>query len=217
MRAVAYLRVSSAGQVDGHSLDAQARLFHELCKSRDWEPVGIYREEGRSARYESIRKRPVFYQLLEDAKAGKFEVVIVHTLDRWSRSSKVLLESVAILDQHNVGLVSITENLDWSTPEGRLVARTLGNFSEFFSVMLAKHTKKGIDERAHQGKHLGSLPFGYESCWTNRNGEKLLNCRPEHPGGVHVHSKEGVAVTELFRRYATGTTTLSQLAAYLNE
>ena len=70
-------------------------------------------------------------------------MVIVHTLDRWSRNSKVLLESVAILDQHNVGLVSITENLDWSTPEGRLVARTLGNFSEFFSDMLAKHTKKG--------------------------------------------------------------------------
>ena len=56
----------------------------------------------------------------------------------------MLLESVAILDENNVGLVSITENLDWSTPEGRLIARTLGNFSEFFSDMLSKHTKKGI-------------------------------------------------------------------------
>jgi hypothetical protein len=40
--------------------------------------------------------------------------------------------------------------------------------------MLAKHTKKGIDERARQGKHLGSLPFGYEACWTQKDGEKTL-------------------------------------------
>ena len=86
MRAVAYLRVSSASQVDGHSLDAQARLFHELCKSRDWEPVGVYREEGRSAHVESINKRPVFRQLLEDADNGSFDAIVVHTLDRWSRN-----------------------------------------------------------------------------------------------------------------------------------
>ena len=45
MRAVAYLRVSSVSQIDGHSLDAQDRLFHELCKKRGWEPVRTYREE----------------------------------------------------------------------------------------------------------------------------------------------------------------------------
>ena len=48
MRAVAYLRVSSASQVDGHSLNAQERLFRELCKNRRWEAVGVYREEGIS-------------------------------------------------------------------------------------------------------------------------------------------------------------------------
>ena len=172
VRAAGYIRVSDVSQVDRYSLAAQERYFTEHCETKAWNPVVVYREEGRSARNESIRKRPVFRQLLEDAVAGKFDVVIVHTLDRWSRSSKVLQESVAKLDQNIVALVSITENLDWSTPEGRLVARTLGNFSELFSDKLAKHTKKGIDERARQGRHLGSLPFGYESCWTNRNGRR---------------------------------------------
>ena len=59
-RAVAYLRVSSLSQVDGHSLDAQERLFYELCKTRGWTPVWVYREEGASAHSESIKKRPVF-------------------------------------------------------------------------------------------------------------------------------------------------------------
>ena len=60
MRAVAYIRVSSLSQVEGHSLDAQERLFYELCKNRGWEPVSIYREEGKSAHVEAIARRPVF-------------------------------------------------------------------------------------------------------------------------------------------------------------
>ena len=69
MRAVAYVRVSSASQVDGHSLDAQERLFKDLCRNRGWESVRVYREEGRSAHVEAISKRPVFRQMLEDASA----------------------------------------------------------------------------------------------------------------------------------------------------
>ncbi|MFC2000140.1 recombinase family protein, partial [Chloroflexota bacterium] len=96
-RAVAYLRVSSASQVDGHSLDAQERLFGELCKNRGWELVQVYREEGRSARKESIQGRPAFRQLLDDASHGQFDIVVVHTLDRWSRNLRVTLESLSVL------------------------------------------------------------------------------------------------------------------------
>jgi site-specific DNA recombinase len=217
MRAVAYIRVSDPSQVEGHSLDAQERLFHELCKSRGWMPGRCYREEGKSAHSDSIARRPTLRQLLEDAATGQFDVVVVHTLDRWARNLKVLLDSVSILNQHGVGLVSITENLDWSTAEGRLVARTLGSFGEFFSDMLATHVKKGISERARQGLHLGGIPFGYESCWIAEHGLRQRRCDPEHPGGVHVHAQEGPAVQELFKRYAAGTTTLSQLANWLND
>jgi DNA invertase Pin-like site-specific DNA recombinase len=217
MRAVAYIRVSDSSQVDGHSLDAQERLFHELCKNRGWLPGRTYREEGRSAHSDSISKRPMFRQLLDDASKGQFDVVVVHTLDRWARNLKVLLESVAILNQQGVGLVSITENLDWSTAEGRLVARTLGSFGEFFSDMLATHVKKGIGERARQGLHLGGIPFGYQPCWEKVKGERQLKCHPEHPGGLHTHPQEGPAVAEVFKKYASGTTTLSQLANWLND
>ena len=91
MKAVAYLRVSSASQIDGHSLDAQERLFRELCKNRGWELVRIYREEGKSAHVEAIARRPLFKQLLDDAAKHEFDVVVVHTLDRWSRNLKITL------------------------------------------------------------------------------------------------------------------------------
>ena len=78
-------------QADGHSLDAQERLFRELCLKRGWTAGRIYREEGKSAHSDSIAKRPVFRQLLDDAAQGRFDVVVVHTLDRWARNNKKLL------------------------------------------------------------------------------------------------------------------------------
>jgi site-specific DNA recombinase len=217
MRAVAYVRVSSLSQVDGHSLDAQERLFYELCKNRKWESVKVYREEGKSAHVEAISRRPVFRQLLDDAAKGLFDIIVVHTLDRWSRNQRVMLESISILAKANVSLVSITENIDYSTPQGKLFTQMLGSFAEYFSGALATHIKKGLDQRASEGKHTGGIPFGYESCWTGEKGQKKLQCNPEHPAGIHIHLEEGSVVTELFNRYSLGTTTLSQLAGWLND
>ena len=212
MRAADYSRVSDAGQVEAHSLDAQERLFRELCKSRGWDPVGVYREEGKSANVDSIKKRPAFKQLLEDARQHRFDVVVVHTLDRFARNLRVMLEPLAVLGQNGVGLVSITENLDYSSPQGRLVTQMMGSIAEFYSGQLGIHVKKGIGERAHQGRHLGGLPFGYQPCY--EKGQ--LRCDQEHPGGVHVVPEEAGALRELSCRYAAGTTTLSQLASWLN-
>ena len=217
IRAVGYQRVSDISQVEGHSLDAQERLFYELCKARGWEPVGVYREEGRSAHTEAIAKRPVFKKLLEDSGKGLFDIVVVHSLDRWSRNLRVTLESFAILAKHNVAIVSITENIDYSTPQGKLFIQMLGAFAEYFSGALAAHVSKGLDQRAFEGKHTGGIPFGYESCWIEENGERKRRCNPEHAGSVHVIEKEGAIVAELFQRYSSGTTTLSQLAVIVND
>ncbi len=216
-RAVAYLRVSSLSQVDGHSLDAQARLFNEICANRGWVPVTVYREEGASAHSESVKKRPVFRQLMEDARKGEFDIVVVHTLDRWSRNLRVTLESLANLAMNDVALVSITENIDYSTPQGMLMTQLLGSFAQFFSNMLGTHVSKGLDQRAVEGKHTGGLPFGYESCWVKERRERRQTCDDEHPGGIHLVSTEAGAIKAMFERYSAGTTTLNQLAAWLND
>ncbi len=65
MKAVAYIRVSDVSQVDGHSLDAQERLFRQYCESKRWTLVRVYREEDRSAHSDSISKRPILRQLVD--------------------------------------------------------------------------------------------------------------------------------------------------------
>jgi len=217
MRAGAYIRVSDTSQIEGHSLDAQERLFRELCKSRGWEPVAVYLEEGRSAHVDSHNKRPAFRQLLKDAGKHCFDVVVVHTLDRWSRNLKVTIETINHLTGHNVGFVSITENIDWSSPQGRLFAQMLGAFAQYYSGALSTHVKQGKSEQAHKGLHLGGIPFGYQSCCEGPKGDRRQRCDPEHPAGVHLVGEEAEAAGELYRRYASGTTTLCQLACWMNE
>lgn len=216
-RAVVYTRVSSSSQVEGHSLDAQERVYHELCDSRGWDPGKVYREEGKSAFRESIKSRPSLRQLLEDASKDLFDVVVVYALDRWSRNLKVTLETLALLGRYDVAFVSITENIDYSNAMGRFVIKMLGSIAELYSDSMGGRIGESMQQRALNGKHTGGIPFGYQSCWVEENGERKRRCSAEHPGGVHLVKGEAQAVAHLYRSYATGTTTLGRLAAWLNE
>jgi len=209
MKAVGYLRVSSESQVDSWSMPAQKQAFEEYCHQRGWEAVGIYSEEGVSAHSDSIEKRPQLRKLLDDCRKGAFEVVVVHSLDRWSRNLRVTLETFKLLAENRVAFVSITENIDYSSPEGRLFIAMLGAFAQYYSDSLSKHTIKGMKQRAMSGLQNGDVPFGYRKCDEN--------CPPEHKGKIHIVEAEAEAVKRLFQLYASGGWSLSGLAAWLNE
>ncbi|MFC2020634.1 recombinase family protein [Chloroflexota bacterium] len=139
-------------------------------------------------------------------------------LTGWFSTTGKTLESMSILAKYNVSLVSISESIDYTTPQGKLFTQMIGSFAEYFSGALSNHVSKGLDQRAHEGKHIGGIPFGYESYWSVGNkAEKHLICNPEHLAGIHIHRTEGKTVTELFTWYSKGTTTLAELASWLNE
>ena len=92
MRAAVYARVSTEEQTEGYSIDAQKRAFKLLCQGRGWTTDYEYIEAGKSARTEDINKRPVFKEMMADASKGKFDVVVVHKLDRFSRNLRITLE-----------------------------------------------------------------------------------------------------------------------------
>jgi len=164
MRVAAYIRVSSRDQVDGHSLEAQIRAIREYCLTRGWELVAIYREEGKSAHTDSMYKRPKFRQLLDDCTDGLFDVVVVHTMDRWARNVQVAMNSMSILGKSGVDLKSVTEDLDRSTPLGKFSTTLVMGMAEMFSDVHGTHVMKGVSERVIKGLHLGAIPFGYDNC-----------------------------------------------------
>ncbi len=159
-----YVRRSSEMQKDNYSIDAQKRAIKDACRLRGLPEPIFYEDDERSARGEQIVKRPAFKKLLDDiqARSGQF-IIIVHTLDRWSRNVMVTLQSFRILSQSRTPFISLSEHIDYSTPEGMLQLTILAAFAAYFSDMLAKHTSKGKGERAAQGLYNGDIPFGYRS------------------------------------------------------
>ena len=160
MKAALYARVSTEEQVEGYSIDAQKRAFHASVEARGWTPYREYIEEGKSAHTDDIRKRPVFKEAIDDALAGKYDVLVVHKIDRFSRKLKVTLEYFEKLGKAGVGFVSIQNDMDYSTPTGKFMLVMQGGLAELYSDNLSEETKKGWAERRAQGFYCGLLPFG---------------------------------------------------------
>src|SRR5215471_7140876 len=156
-----YVRRSSEMQKDNYSIDAQKRAITEAYRLMGKPNPVFYEDDERSARGEQIAKRPAFKKLMDDIGAGRVQMVMVHSFDRWSRNVMVALQSFRMLADHQVAFISLSEHIDYSTPEGRLQLTILAAFAAYFSDMLAKHTSKGKGERSAQGLPNGDIPFGY--------------------------------------------------------
>jgi site-specific DNA recombinase len=196
MKAILYARVSTEEQLDNWSVSAQIREFERYCEDKGWQNGGVYKEEGKSARSDSIEKRTQFRRLLDDCRKKAFDIVVVHSLDRWSRNLGVTLQSFKHLADQGIAFSSITENIDYSTPEGKLFIAMLGAFAQYFSDSLAKHTTKGMKERALNGLPNGDIPFGYRRANKDDSIEK--------EGHIYIVPDEAEAVKKIFQFYSTG-------------
>lgn len=98
--------------------------------------------------------------MLDDAEADCFDVIVVHKLDRIARNIRVMPDRLARLEQATVAFVRISENMDFTTPIGRVILATLSAFAQYYSDNLATETSKGKQERKRQGLYNGVLPFG---------------------------------------------------------
>ncbi len=183
----------------------------EFCAQKGWQVAETYSEEGRSAWVESTSRRPAFRQMLEDARGRKFDVAVTHTLDRFSRNLRVMLDAFHTFSQCDVTYVSITQEIDYSKPEGRLFMTMLGAFAQYFSDALSGHTKKGMRERAQQGLFNGDPPYGYVRC-----DAECFGLDDSHTG-CHVQWGKASKVVNIFERYASGTESMATLASWLND
>lgn len=98
--------------------------------------------------------------MIADALSSKFDVLVVHKLDRFSRNLRITLEYFDKLLKAGVSFVSINEQMDFTTPSGKVHLALLGAFAQYYSDNLSQETKKGWAERRAQGLYCGLLPFG---------------------------------------------------------
>ena len=130
IRAASYPRVSTDEQTQNQSIKNQIRIFEDFySRNNSYINCGFYKDDGVSGTI-AFDKRPGGARLLSDARAGKFDLVLVTSTDRLGRSLKVMLDAVDTLSENGVGFKSITEPYQTETPEGKMMFGILANFSE---------------------------------------------------------------------------------------
>ena len=159
LRAVGYRRVSMREQVDGFSLDAQENNIRQYIESQGWKFVDIYTDAGISAKKDS--HRPSLEQLMKDAEAHRFDVVVVDKVDRFYRHLRGLLGALDQLNTWEIAFVSVQERLDFTTVWGKLTLTVLGTLAEIYIDNLRQETRKGKLQRARDGNWNGNIPYGY--------------------------------------------------------
>lgn len=156
MRAVIYARYSSDRQRH-ESIEDQVRVCTEYAASHGMEIVGTYTDEAVSGKRSD---RAQFQRMIADSSDGGFDAVVVYKLDRFARDRYASALYRHELKLNGVSLISATEPAV-DGPEGILFEGMMESFNEYYSVVLAQNTKRGMEGNALKCKHNGVKTFGY--------------------------------------------------------
>jgi DNA invertase Pin-like site-specific DNA recombinase len=161
-RAALYTRVSTEDQAThGVSLEAQRERLIEYAHAHDMKIVGIYTDEGISARKKYTR-RPALCSIIEDIKAGKVDIILFVKLDRWFRNIADFYEIQTILDKYKIDWIATEEDYDTTTANGRLSLNVRLAIAQDEADRTSERIKFTFNNLAKQGRVVtGVLPFGY--------------------------------------------------------
>lgn len=206
-RARIYIRRSDDDQ-SGYSPEAQERQNRLWCELHGHEVAGVYIDDDLSGRKEG---REGFQRLIQDARGDPASLVVVHKIDRFARDAETTLRTIKRFDAAGVSLISVMEQMDFSTPFGRMMLTNLAAWAEFYSRNLGTEIRKGYLEKAQQGGWIGPIPFGYQSAHeVDSKGERIK--------GTHrlVPSPDAETLPILFHLYASGNESDASIAEELN-
>lgn len=217
MRIGLYVRVSTDEQAkEGYSVPAQLKLLNGWAIVKGATEIIEYVDDGYSAK--NLR-RPGVQRLLADCRAHKLDIVIVWMLDRLSRKLRDLLVTVEdVFNANGVEFISATENIDTTSPSGRLMLNILGSVAQNERENTSQRTSMTMNDLAKQAKHLGGRPpYGYA---VDAEGRYVLH--PERSAAVRMmfdmrlagnsYSKIIAAMDAAgYKTYSGGTFTLNTL------
>jgi site-specific DNA recombinase len=189
MRIAIYARFSSDKQSDT-SLTDQYAACERHAKAQGWKVTARYKDAAISGRTDD---RPGFKQMCEDARAGKFDVLLCYDLSRIARNLKLFRQTTEDFESWGRRLVSVSDNLDSASPMFKLMSGVLGSFAEHFSDALGTRVRLAVSELAKKGLARGGRAYGY-ATHTLPDGTKKWRIKPE----------EAKIVRQIFTWFAAG-------------
>jgi site-specific DNA recombinase len=160
VRAAIYARVSSSNQKNNYSINEQIACCRKYIEQRGWTTFYLFFDEAMGG---STIERPKFQSMLEKAKLGFFDVIVVWKLDRFCRSLVDLVNVERMLRNCSVSLCSVTELIDTTSTVGRFNFRTIGSVAELERELIGERSRMGLHAMAKMHKWPNDQPpLGYK-------------------------------------------------------
>ncbi|MCA9540532.1 MAG: recombinase family protein, partial [Myxococcales bacterium] len=162
LRAAVYVRKSTTHGLDSEysSLDNQVDSCRAYIRARGWtELPTLYSDGGFSG---GTVDRPAFQRLLADVDAGKLDAIVVHRLDRFSRSVADFARLLEDMKRRGVAVTSVTEGFDTSTAAGTLMVNLIISMAQWEREAASERLKTKFANARRRGLYTGGRPpFGY--------------------------------------------------------
>ena len=175
----AYCRVSTEREDQANSFESQQRYFREYINRTDgWQLYKIYAEEGLSGT--STKKRKAFNLMINDAREGKFQMILTKEISRFARNTLDSIYYTRELKRHGVGVFFLNDNINTLDPDAELRLTILSSIAQEESRRTSERVKWGQKRRMEQGVVFGTSMLGYDvkngQIYRNEEGAKVV-CR----------------------------------------
>ena len=158
-------RMSCEASVERESHVNHRMRAEDFCRFHDWELVKEYTLLDVPG--SKIREHPAYGEYRRDVREGKIDGFLVTGLKRFARKVKILIEEIEFLRHHEVDFISMNENLDTTSPYGKLIFHIIAGLAELESDETSQRIRASVKPRAERGLPLsGASPFGYR--WENK-------------------------------------------------
>ena len=155
-RVAGYARVSTDGEDQYTSYEAQVDYYTTMIKANtEWEFVGIYTDEGISGT--STNRREGFKRMIDDALAGKIDLIVTKSVSRFARNTVDSLSTIRKLKEHKVEVYFEKESIKTFDSKGELLITIMSSLAQEESRSLSENVKWGLRKRFADGRV--SVPF----------------------------------------------------------
>ena len=151
MKVALYARVSTSDQ----STEAQILELREYAQRRGFAVQREYVDTVTGSEKRKAKDAPAFAELMKDAARLRFNAVLVWKFDRFARSLRVLVDALQTFSALGIEFVSVTQNIDTTTPGGKLFFHVVAAFAEFEREMIVERTRLGVARAKAKGVEFG--------------------------------------------------------------